>query len=367
MCVLGYHCALFLFVDGRISLTPPSTPGPRAVVRSLQVLRTDLFIGARLRRCSITCEIPFNQMKHFEYERLPMRLDRFLAHDANVLGGVVARYLDELTKRSIAGETSLAPAARTRASASASASSASSAASASASAPAAAASASPSAFASASPPAAAASASVFASASPTAEAALTVGDVVVSEHCDARIKSLHTDDTATELCTGTQLEKRVPCVSLGWPRSSPPPAASPRVNEPLYNADGGAANAEAMRCVAGAAGITFDASLSTSRMAHGGGARSGVFRQQVAQMCGGGSVYAETAVPGGAVACLAADSDGNLARAIGAPPDQWRRGGGISVGGDARRDLQGERRVGGAADDPGKLATELAAFAFGGE
>ena len=328
-----------------------------------------------------------------------MRLDRFLVHDANVLGGVVARYFDELKKRRIAGGTSLSQAARNRAAArggasaaepesasasapasasasastgaaaaaaSASASSASSATSASASAPAAAASASPPAFASASPPAAAAAASASASASTTTEAALAVGDAVVSEHFDAQIKALHADGTATVLYTGTQLEKRVPCVRLGRPRSSPPPPASPRVNGPLYDADGAAANPEAMRILADAAGITFDASLSPSRMAHGGGARSGVFRQQVAQMCGGGSVYAETAEPDGAAACAAADSDDNPERTIDAPPDQWRRGGGISA---ATRGAISEVKAALKARPmtQGKLATELAAFAFGGE
>ena len=349
-----------------------------------------------------------------------MRLDRFLAHDASVLGGVVARYFDELKKRRIAGGTSLSQAARNRtaarggapaagpesasasapasasastgaaaAAASASASSASSAASASASAPAAAASASPPAFASASPPPAAAAASASASASAsTTEAALAVGDAVVSEHCDAQIKALHADDTPTVLYTGTQLEKRVPCVRLGRPRSSPPPPASPRVNGPLYDADGAAANPEAMRSLADEAGITFDASLSPSRMAHGGGARSGVVNQQVAQMFGGRSIYVEsdedaaraaadsdddTARAIGAsvesdedAARAAADSDDDPARAIDAPPDQWRRGGGISA---ATRGAISEVNAALKARpmSQAKLATELAAFAFGGE
>ena len=349
-----------------------------------------------------------------------MRLDRFLVHDASVLGGVVARYFGELEKRRIAGGTSLSQAARNRtaarggasaaepesasasapasasasastgaaaAAASASASSASSAASASAYAPAAAASASPPAFASASPPAAAAAASASASASTTTEAALAVGDAVVSEHCDARIKALHADDTATVLYTGTQLEKRVPCVRLERPRSSPPPPASPRVNDPLYDADGAAANPEAMRILADAAGITFDASLSPSRMAHGGGARSGVFRQQVAQMFGGRSIYVEsdddaaraaadldddTARAIGAyvesdedAARAAADSDDDPSRTIDAAPDQWRRGGGIST---ATRDAIAAVNAALRARplSQGKLATELVSFAFGG-
>jgi len=143
-----------------------------------------------------------------------------------------------------------------------------------------------------------------------------------------------------------------------------------------------------MRSLADAAGITFDASLSPSRMAHGGGARSGVVNQQVAQMFGGRSIYVEsdedaaraaadsdddTARAIGAsvesdedAARAAADSDDDPARAIDAPPDQWRRGGGISA---ATRGAISEVNAALKARpmSQAKLATELAAFAFGGE
>lgn len=77
-----------------------------------KVLWTDLYVGERLRRCSITAEIGNNQIKHFEYEQLPMRIDRFLVHDATVHGGVVARFEHELRKLNAAGGQSLGRAAR---------------------------------------------------------------------------------------------------------------------------------------------------------------------------------------------------------------------------------------------------------------
>ena len=46
-----------------------------------------------------------------------MRLGRFIAHDARIVGGVAARFFDELTKRTAGGGRSLAVAARERASA----------------------------------------------------------------------------------------------------------------------------------------------------------------------------------------------------------------------------------------------------------
>ena len=86
---------------------------------SLKVFWTDLYIGERTRRCNTTSEVSNNQMKHFEYENLPMRLDRFIVHDEKIVSGVAARFFDELTKNTAGGGRSLSQTARERASATA--------------------------------------------------------------------------------------------------------------------------------------------------------------------------------------------------------------------------------------------------------
>lgn len=87
-----------------------------------KVLWTDLYVGARIRRCSATADIGNNQIKNIEYEQLPMRLGRFIVDDAAVHGGVVARFEREQHKPTAAVGRSLAAAARDSAASAATAS-----------------------------------------------------------------------------------------------------------------------------------------------------------------------------------------------------------------------------------------------------